>query len=88
MVVEEKQDTWQRNRPEMQFLDDGRRFLWETEKTGWKHWELRDLDGSLINPLTSGEYPVESVVKLDEDAVGSTTRPTVPKLRSTRSCTG
>ena len=68
LVVEEKQDTWQRNRPEMQFLDDGRRFLWETEKTGWKHWELRDLDGSLINPLTSGEYPVESVVKLDEDA--------------------
>ena len=68
LVVEEKQDTWQRNRPEMRFFSDGQRFLWETEKSGWKHWELRDLDGSLINPLTTGEYPVESIVKLDEDA--------------------
>lgn len=68
LIVEEKQDTWQRNRPEMRFLSDGQRFLWETEKSGWKQWELRDLDGSLINPLTSGEYPAESIVKIDEDA--------------------
>ena len=52
LVVEERQDTWQRNRPLMQFLDDGRRFIWETEKTGWKQFELRDLDGSLVNPLS------------------------------------
>ena len=68
LVVSETQDTWQRNRPEMRFLQDGQRFLWETEKSGWKHWELRDLGGTLINTLTSGEFPVESIVKLDEEA--------------------
>ena len=52
VVVEERQDTWQRNRPEMRFLEDGNRFIWETEKSGWKQWELRDLDGTLVNPLT------------------------------------
>jgi len=73
LVVEERQETWQRNRPEMRFLEDGRRFIWETEKSGWKRYELRDLDGSLINPLTgttapTSEAPTESIVKVDEDA--------------------
>jgi len=73
VVVEERQDTWQRNRPLMRFLDDGRRFIWETEKSGWKQFELRDLDGSLINPLTgttdeTRASAVESIVKVDEDA--------------------
>ena len=68
LVVEERQDTWQRNRPMMRFLEDGERFIWETERNGWKNWQLRHLDGSLINDLTNGEYPVESIVKLDEDA--------------------
>jgi dipeptidyl-peptidase-4 len=73
VVVEERQETWQRNRPELRFLEDGRRFIWETEKSGWKRYELRDLDGTLINPLTgttapTGAAPTESIVKVDEDA--------------------
>ena len=73
VVVEERQDTWQRNRPLMRFLEDGRRFIWETEKSGWKQYELRDLDGSLVTPLTgtseqTRNFAVESVVKVDEDA--------------------
>ena len=73
VVVEERQDTWQRNRPQMRFLEDGRRFIWETEKTGWKQFELRDLDGTLVNPLTgrsalTRDFPAESIVKLDEEA--------------------
>jgi dipeptidyl-peptidase-4 len=73
LVVEERQDTWQRNRPLMQFLDDGHRFIWETEKSGWKQFELRDLDGSLVNPLSgttdsTSDCAVESIVKIDEDA--------------------
>ena len=73
VVVEERQDTWQRNRPELRFLEDGRRFIWETERTGWKQFELRDLDGTLVNPLTgrsalTRDFPAESIVKLDEEA--------------------
>ena len=73
LVVEERQDTWQRNRPTMRFLDDGRRFIWASEKTGWKQYELRDLDGSLLNRLSgtvdaNSQSPVESIVKIDEDA--------------------
>ena len=67
-VVTERQDSWQENRPLMRFLKDRKRFLWETEKTGYKHYELRSLDGSLLSTVTKGEWPVESIVLVDEDA--------------------
>ena len=71
VVVTEKQETWQRNRPLMRFLEDGRRFIWETEKSGWKQYELRNLDGALLNPLTgtsvtASGFPAEAIVKVDE----------------------
>ncbi len=67
VVVTETQRTWQRNSPSIQFLADGQRFIWETEKTAFRHYELRDLDGRLINSLTHGSYPDGSVIRVDED---------------------
>ena len=56
-VVTEKQDTWQHNSPAMQFLKDGERFVWESEANGWRHFQLRHLDGRLLNPLSQvAEY--------------------------------
>jgi len=67
VVVSEQQETWQNNLPMMYFLDDGNRFVWETERTGWKHYELRDLDGNRINNLTDFRpYPVNQILRLDE----------------------
>jgi len=67
-ILTEKQDTWQRNSPMFRWLEDGERFIWESERTGWKHYELRHVDGTLINPLTSGSYPCNSIELVDEDA--------------------
>lgn len=66
VVVTETQDTWQTNSPEMRFLEDGERFIWETEKTGFKQYELRNLDGTLIRTLTYGSYPANSISHVDE----------------------
>ena len=66
VVVTETQATWQKNDPLMRFLDDGKRFLWETEKTGWRQYELRRLDGSRVCTLTRGNYPSAGVVLVDE----------------------
>lgn len=66
-VVREQQSTWQNNRPIMQFLEDGERFVWETEANGWKNFELRHLDGRLIQKLTRWDrFPCERIVKIDE----------------------
>jgi dipeptidyl-peptidase-4 len=88
VVVTEKQDSWQENAPAMRFLRDGKRFIWETEKTLWKQYELRNLDGSLVCPLTRGEYPALEIVRVDEEGGCSTTQPTARKIRCRPSCTG
>ena len=68
VVITETQRTWQRNRPYIKFLDDGQRFIWQTEKTGWLQYELRNLNGSLVCSLTRGDYPAAEILDVDEDA--------------------
>ncbi len=68
-IVTERQSTWQNNLPMMYFLEDNRRFVWETERTLWKHYELRDDDGNFINKITNhGNWPVFQILRLDEKA--------------------
>ncbi len=68
-VVGEKQATWQNNLPTVRFLADGQRFVWETEANGWKHYQLRHLDGRLLNTLSDPkDYPCENIVLIDEAA--------------------
>ncbi|MCP4709141.1 MAG: alpha/beta fold hydrolase [Planctomycetes bacterium] len=66
IVLTETQPTWQYDLPIMRFLDDGKRFIWQTEKTGWSQFELRHLDGSFICDLTSGDYVATDIGYLDE----------------------
>jgi dipeptidyl-peptidase-4 len=58
---------WVENNPERRFLKDGRRFIWESERNGWKNFYLYDLSGRLIAPLTtSTTYEGGDVVRVDE----------------------
>ena len=49
-------------------LEDGSRFIWLSEKDGWKHIYLYDMDGNLIRRLTQGTFPVLQVIAVDEEA--------------------
>ena len=49
-------------------LEDGTRFIWRSERDGWNHLYLYDLDGHLIRRLTEGLFPVLQVVAVDEEA--------------------
>lgn len=67
VVVEERQpQSWAENHPTVRFLKDGRRFVWSTEKNGYVNYELRDLDGRLLNPLTTNEFDALALVDVDE----------------------
>ncbi len=48
-------------------LPDGSGFLWNSERSGWDHLYHYDLDGRLVRQLTSGEWPVKDVVRVDQD---------------------
>ena len=41
-------------------------FVWWSERSGWGHLYLYDLDGELIQPLTSGDWFVYSVLAVDK----------------------
>ncbi len=49
------------------WLKDGKRFIWESERNGWKNYYLYDRTGKLINPITHNTtFEAATVVKLDE----------------------
>jgi dipeptidyl-peptidase-4 len=70
VVVREEWPTgWVENSPEREFLKDGRRFVWASERNGWKNYYLYELSGKLIAPLTtSTTYEAAGIVRIDEAA--------------------
>ncbi|MFC2165328.1 DPP IV N-terminal domain-containing protein [Acidobacteriota bacterium] len=54
------------NRVGCTLLSDGQRFIWMSERDGWNHLYLYDLNGKLIRRLTEGNFPVLDVTTLDE----------------------
>lgn len=47
-------------------LDDGKHFLWSSERTGWLHLYLYDFQGNQIMQLTEGDWEVGRIVHVDE----------------------
>lgn len=52
----------------LHFLADGKRFLWSSERSGFRHLYLYDLAGKQITQLTRGDWQVDGIAKVDEQA--------------------
>lgn len=48
------------------FLADGKRFLWPSERDGWRQWYLYDLHGKQLAKVTSGNRVFKDILALDE----------------------
>ena len=48
-------------------LPDASGFILVSERDGWRHLYLYDLDGNPVRQLTQGEFPVEEVVGIDQE---------------------
>ncbi len=68
VVREEWPASWTTNTPTMRWLDDGHRFIWESERTGFNNYYLYDLSGELLATLTDHPFEVGGIVKVDEKA--------------------
>ncbi|MGB3463902.1 MAG: S9 family peptidase [Cyclobacteriaceae bacterium] len=51
---------------DLMYLDDGKRFLFSSEKDGYKHFYLHDMDGQILSQVTKGAWEAESFVALDQ----------------------
>ena len=66
-IIEERQKTWQENSPAMRFLKDKKRFLWPTDKTGFTHYEVRDLEGNVFQTVTKGDFQINSLEVFEDE---------------------
>lgn len=68
VVREEWLPSYTTNSPDFQFLSDNNRFIWTSERTGFKNYLLYDLSGKLLATITNHPFEVAGIVKVDEKA--------------------
>jgi dipeptidyl-peptidase 4 len=56
------------NTATLRFLADGKRFVRESERSGWRSYYLYNLDGELVATLTKHEFEAAGIVRVDEAA--------------------
>ena len=68
VVREEWPTGWVENSPTMRYLKDGKRFIWQSERTGFSNYYLYDLTGKQLAVITSNPVESDRILAVDEDA--------------------
>ena len=66
LVHDEWPTGWVENNPLQRFLAGNKRFIWESERNGYKNYYLYDMSGKLLNAITNNPFEAESIVRVDE----------------------
>ncbi|MEX2299646.1 MAG: S9 family peptidase, partial [Bryobacterales bacterium] len=67
-VLVENDPHWINVTNDLTFLDERKQFLWTSEREGYRHIELYGYDGERRSSLTSGDWEVQAVEKVDADS--------------------
>ena len=65
-VLIEQNPHWINLHENLRFLKKSKGFVWSSDRTGFSHLYLYDLDGKLIRQLTEGTWPIRELVEIDE----------------------
>lgn len=66
VLLTEKDQYWINVSDDLHFLKDGKRLLWSSERSGYRHLYLYDLSGKELAQLTKGQWEVSHVDGIDE----------------------
>lgn len=64
LLLSETSDTWVNLHNSLKPLADGKRFLWASERSGFRHIYL--WTGTRLVPVTRGDWPVDDILAVDE----------------------
>jgi len=64
-VITETDSAWIEQFDELRFINDGKDILWESERSGWTQLYLIPRDGGAPRPVTSGNFDVLGVQRVD-----------------------
>ena len=67
-LLTEKNDTYVEITDNLTFLEDGEHFIWTSEKDGYNHIYLHDMEGNVVTQLTQGNWDVIEYLGYDEKA--------------------
>ena len=59
-ILTETDPAWVNVSDDLRFLPDGKHFLWASERDGYMHLYRYQMDGTLVNKITSGDWAVAS----------------------------
>jgi len=62
----EIKDIWGEEPTGWEWIDSGKKFLWVSEKDGWRHIYSLDRDGTHETLLTPGNYDIMKLVSIDD----------------------
>ena len=65
-LIHEEDPYWINVKDEPLFLSNGKEFLWESERDGFRHLYLYDFNGKLESQLTKGEWCVDKLMAIDD----------------------
>jgi dipeptidyl-peptidase-4 len=66
-LLTETSETWINLHDDLHFLEQMDAFIWSSERSGYRHLYLVDMDGEIVRPLTAGDWPVAALSGVDED---------------------
>ncbi|HLV53011.1 MAG TPA: DPP IV N-terminal domain-containing protein [Cryomorphaceae bacterium] len=67
VMYTETSDTYIEINDNLQFLKDGKHFVWNSEKSGFNHLYLFDMKGREVGPITAGRWDIVEVYGVDEE---------------------
>ena len=65
-LLTDKDPYWINVSDDLHFFEDGKRFLWSSEHSGYRHLYLYDMGGKQLAEVTRGEWEVRQVSAVDE----------------------
>lgn len=68
ILFSETSDIWVNLDHNLRFIEDGATMLWTSERTGFRHIYRVDAQSGDADALTSGDWVVSGIKKVDEDA--------------------
>ncbi|HET7106201.1 MAG TPA: S9 family peptidase [Candidatus Acidoferrum sp.] len=66
-LLTDKDPYWINVSDDLHFFEDGKRFLWSSERSGYRHLYLYDMGGKQLTEVTRGEWEVRQVSAVDEE---------------------
>lgn len=67
ILTEQNASGWIDIYDDLTFIQDGKQFIWSSNRSGYKHLYLYNIDGIQVQQLTSGKWEVDDLVGIDEE---------------------